>query len=217
MSAAQPPRRLASTAFRALVLALLCLTPPVWAGGRGLFGLDRYDELEDVGIWSRSNQKRLDALVIGGVISMALWEGTESASGRLWWQTMDSIALSAVATETLKRITQRKRPAQSEDPNEFFAGSKFKSFPSGETALMAAAVTPVILARADENPWNWAWLALPAYMGRARMASQGHWLSDVLAGAALGATSGWMASKREHPLMLGLTRDGVFIGIRERF
>ncbi len=70
---------------------------------------------------------------------------------------------------------------------------------------MAAFVTPIILDNQEEHPGVWALSLLPVYMGQARMGSQAHWLSDVLAGAAVGVAAGVMASRREHPLLLELT------------
>ena len=82
---------------------------------------------------------------------------------------------------------------------------------------MAAFVTPIILQYQEEHPMVWALSALPLYMGKARMGSQAHWLSDVLGGAAVGVAAGYFASRRETPLLLELTQDGVFIGLKHRF
>lgn len=184
----------------------------------GPFGMDRFDEREDTGWLSRANQKRLDWLVIAGTVSTAAWEGTDSRLGRTAWQTFDAIALSSVATSAMKVTFQRARPIQSDNPNDFFAGPGHYSFPSGETALIASAVTPALLTYGAEQPALWALAALPVYMGAARMASQGHWLSDVLVGAAVGVGTGWYAVRhRDSPLLLGLTRDGVFVGWKQRF
>lgn len=211
----------ALTAFRrpALLLsaALLGLggSPVTQAGG--LLGMDRYSAPYDTGIWSRDNQLRLDGLVIVGTAATALWEGTDSRLGRTTWQALDSMLTTAATTEVLKNVFHRARPRDSGSPDDWFAGSRHKSFPSGETAMMAAFVTPYILEWSDEQPAAWALLALPAYMGRARMASQAHWLSDVLVGAGIGFTMGYFAHQREQPLVLTLTGNGVFAGWKTRF
>ena len=183
----------------------------------GILGLDRCDEFEATGIFSRKNQKLLNAVVIGGTVGVALWEGTQSPEGRTAWKAMDSMATAAVTTELMKNIFQRPRPSQSSDPDLWRQGSGNKSFPSGETAMMAAFVTPVIIEYQEEHPAVWALSALPVYMGVARMASQAHWLSDVLAGAAVGVVAGTLAARRESPLLLELTKDGVFVGVKHRF
>lgn len=179
--------------------------------------MDRCDEFEAKGIYSRKNQQLLGAVVIGGTLGFALWEGSESTGGRTAWQSLDSMATTAVATELMKNIFQRPRPSQSSDPNLWRQGSNNKSFPSGETATMAAFVTPIIIEYREEHPAMWALSILPAYMGKARMASEGHWLSDVLAGAAVGVASGTLAARRDSPLLLEVTKDGVFVGIKNRF
>lgn len=183
----------------------------------GILGLDRCDEFEATGIYSRSNQKRADLLVIAGTLGLAVWDGTESPRGRTAWKALDSIVTTAVATEAMKNIFQRPRPSQSSDPDLWRQGPGHKSFPSGETAMMAAFVTPIIIEYRQDTPAVWALTALPAYMARARMASQAHWLSDVLVGAGVGVAAGYLSSGRNSPLLLLPTADGVFIGLRSRF
>lgn len=183
----------------------------------GVLGMDRCDEFEGHGIFSRRNQQLVGAVVIGGTVGYALWEGSESRPGHTAWQSLDSMAIAGVGTEILKLTFQRPRPSQSDNPNLWRQGSGNKSFPSGETATMAAFVTPIIIEYQAEHPTVWALSALPLYMGRARMASQGHWLSDVLAGGALGVASGYVASRRDTPLLLELTQDGVFVGLKKKF
>jgi undecaprenyl-diphosphatase len=183
----------------------------------GILHMDRCDEFEAHGLYSRSNQKILDALVIGGTLSYALWEGTESPGGATAWKSLDAMATAGIATEIMKNVFQRPRPSQSSDPNLWRQGGGNKSFPSGETATMAAFVTPIILQYQEEHPMVWALSALPLYMGKARMGSQAHWLSDVLGGAAVGVAAGYLASRRDTPLLLEFSQDGVFIGLKHRF
>ena len=125
--------------------------------------------------------------------------------------------LSAATTETMKHVFGRPRPSQNLDPTVWFAGSRNRSFPSGEVAMVSALATPFILNYRQDHPAVWALAAVPLYMGRARMASHGHWLTDVLAGAAVGAGYGWYATQRETPLVLAATGHTVFIGLRYRF
>lgn len=212
------------TTAATLVLGILLLVPsPSYAACSGdghtggIFHLDRCDEYEATGIRSRKNQKLLDTVVLGGTLGVAMWEGTDSRLGRQAWQSLDSIVTAAVATEVMKRVFQRPRPSQSDDPDLWRQGKGHYSFPSGETATMAAFVTPIILNYRDEYPAVWGLTLLPLYMADARMGSQAHWTSDVLAGAAVGVAAGWFATKRQSPLILGLTKDGAFVGLRRRF
>ena len=183
----------------------------------GFLGIDRFDENEAKGIFSRPNQKRIDNLVLLTMGGVALWEGTDSRLGKTMWQSLDASLTGGLTTEAMKRLFARPRPSQNDDPRVWFDGSGHRSFPSGETALMASFATPLILEYHQDYPAVWALAALPLYMGKARMASQGHWLTDVLGGAALGVTMGVLAHDREQPLVLRLTGNGVFVGLKVRF
>lgn len=205
--------------------AVLALSIPcvAWSGCRadgpsgGILHMDRCDEFEGRGIYARRNQLLLDTLVISSVVGVSLWEGTDTELGRTAWKTLDAMAVAAVSTEVMKRVFQRPRPEQNSNPNLWRQGSGNKSFPSGETAMMAAFVTPYIIEHQGENPWVWVLMAFPVYMGRARMASEGHWLSDVLVGAGVGVAAGYYAQGRDKPLVLSVSHDGVFVGIHHRY
>jgi undecaprenyl-diphosphatase len=127
------------------------------------------------------------------------------------------MAVAGVTTEVMKNVFQRPRPSQSSNPNLWRQGSGNKSFPSGETATMAAFVTPIILDNREEHPWVWTLLSLPLYMAEARMRSQAHWLSDVVVGGAVGIAAGTWAADRDSPLLLEITKDGMFVGLKQRF
>ncbi len=197
-------------------LLLACVVPLTHAGG--LFGFDKFDEREDSGIFSRSNQKAVDLILITGVVGTALWEGTDNTLGKASWQAIDATLATAATTEAMKRIFERPRPSQDPDPNHWFRGGNHHSFPSGETAMVASMVTPYIYAYHEDHPAVWALAALPAYMAYARMSSQAHWLTDVIAGGAIGAGLGYWASRREQPLVLVVTgQRGVFVGWHTKF
>jgi membrane-associated phospholipid phosphatase len=179
--------------------------------------MDRCEEFSATGLFSRSNQLRLDALVLAGTAGMALWDGTDTPRGRLAWKALDSMATAAVATELIKNLAQRPRPSQSDDPDAWRQGAGHKSFPSGEAAMMAAFVTPLIEDLHQDHLAVWALAALPVYMGVARMGSQAHWLSDVLVGTAIGVTAGHLAGARDSPWLLLPFKGGGFVGWHQRF
>lgn len=183
----------------------------------GLFGIDRFDENEARGIFSRPNQKRIDNIVLLTMAGTALWQGTDSRLGKAMWESVDASITGGLSAEALKHLFTRPRPNQNSDPNVWFQGRGHYSFPSGETTLMAAFATPLILSYYEDHPAVWGLAALPLYMGKARMASQGHWLTDVLGGAALGFTMGYLAHERDQPLVLRLTGDGVYVGLKTKF
>jgi len=183
----------------------------------GILYMDRCDEFEGRGIFSRKWQVRLDTAAITTAVGLAVAEGTNTRMGRTAWKSVDAMLTTAVTTEALKNLVQRPRPSQSDDPDKWRQGSHNKSFPSGETAMMTTLVTPWIMEYHSDEPMTWGLLALPLYMGRARMASQAHWLSDVVAGAAIGGLSGYLAGKRDSPLILKWNPGGGFVGLRFRF
>ena len=110
----------------------------------------------------------------------------------------------------------RVRPAETESPNQWFKRGH-RSFPSGEVAEVSAIVTPYVLEYAHDRPAVYALELLPAYDAIARMTSQAHWQTDVLAGLAIGATSGYLAHKRDSPFILGLLPGGVSVGLKKQF
>jgi undecaprenyl-diphosphatase len=82
---------------------------------------------------------------------------------------------------------------------------------------MSAAVTPFIVNYGDEHPAVYAMALLPAYDAVARVKTRGHWQSDVLIGAAVGAGVGiWMAH-RKSSLVVGWLPGGFSVGYVHRF
>ncbi len=91
------------------------------------------------------------------------------------------------------------------------------SFPSGDTATVFAVATVIIFFVS----WPWACILLAACTGIAllRVTAMAHYPSDVLAGAAIGSLSGWLAvqiNRRWLPLespRLKLSRSMAILGI----
>ena len=46
---------------------------------------------------------------------------------------------------------------------------------------------------------------------------QGHWLTDVLAGAALGAGMGFLAVEQDSPWVLRIFGNGIYVGLKTKF
>jgi len=196
------------TALRVLLIALLW---PIAAAG----GIDHKEPLDESGIWSRSNQKFLEYGSIVANVGVAVWEGGDTRLGRNAWQSVDSMALSGVVANVAKPVFGRKRPRDTEDPNEWRSGGK--SFPSGEVASISGIVTPYILEYRHDQPAVYALELLPLYDGIARIKSQAHWQTDVLAGFAIGTASGYYAYNRDSPFILNILPHGVSVGVRTRF
>jgi PAP2 superfamily len=189
---------------------------PTYAGG-GLLGIDHVLSYDDSGIWKRSNQNVLLYTLIGGEVAGAGWLGGEDRLGKTFWQAIDSSAIGAISSEALKLVFTRSRPDQSSDPNLWFQGKGHDSFPSGEVTAVTAITTPFVFEYAHDYPAVYALLLLPAYDSIARMKVQQHWQTDVLAGFALGAGTGYFAHTRDSPIILGVLPGGFMVGLHKQW
>ncbi len=203
------PRRHASVAAT-LLGALLLIWPGVVVAG-----LDHKMEKDDSGIWARSNQNVLRYGTIVVDLSIALYEGDGSRLGHTSWQSVDSGITASVITEISKRVFGRKRPAETDDPNEWFSGGK--SFPSGEVAEISSIVTPYVLEYRHDQPLVYALEILPVYDAIARVKVQAHWQTDVIAGFLIGTGTGYWAHEQDMPFTVRLLPHGITVGIKTRF
>ncbi|HLW24336.1 MAG TPA: phosphatase PAP2 family protein [Steroidobacteraceae bacterium] len=190
---------------------LLALTPEARAGFDHEIGFDQS------GIWARSYQTDLEYGVIAVEVAGALWFGNDREIGHTFWQTIDSSIISGLGADLLKYATSRPRPNQGNDPNAWFKGHGYESFPSGEVTLQASFVTPFIANYARREPWIWALEALPLYDSIARLKSHAHWQSDVIAGWALGSGVGYWIAQRDTPFSVQILPKGLSVGFYKRF
>lgn len=200
-------------AFAALLMGLLSSTDVAAAGGP--LGIDHRLPYDDSGIWKRSDQLFLAKAVIVTELGGALWLGGEDRLGQTYWRTVDASAATALSVELMKHAFGRERPSQTDDPNQWFKGGQ--SFPSGEVALQASFVTPFIAEYSGDHPWVWGLEILPAYDAVARMKTQGHWQSDVLAAWAVGTAWGLYAHGQKTPFFLSLMPHGIVVGLHTTF
>ena len=200
--------------FFLFLIQALMLGSLAHAGG-GPLGIDHRVNVDNSGIWSRSNQ---NLLRYGGLIAdigLAVWEGGETRLGRSAWQSIDSVALAGVAAEAGKRLFGRVRPSEASDPGQWFKGGR--SFPSGEVAEISGIVTPYVLEYGRDHPSVYALELLPLYDAIARVKIGAHWQTDVIAGWGLGLASGYLAYRRDNPFVLGVLPHGFNVGLKARF
>jgi hypothetical protein len=200
----------------AAALAVGALPCSVFAA-EGPLGIDHRINFDESGIWTRSNQRAVQSISAATVVGGALWEGNDSRLGRTFWKASESMLIADASAEGLKRVFRRARPKQGNDPNEWFGPSSHQSFPSGEVAHITAVVTPFIAEYGHDHPAVWGLAALPLYVGVARMKSQAHWQTDVLASAALGAGIGYYESTRESAWTATVLPRGITVGLRKQF
>ena len=92
-----------------------------------------------------------------------------------------SIAIRSLITDTLKKITHELRPGFS---------IKSNSFPSGHAAASFAGAEMMRIELKDAEPvLCYAGYAAAVTTGILRLYKNKHWLSDVVAGAAIGILS----------------------------
>lgn len=182
----------------------------------GPLGIDSRLHYDNQGIWKRSNQKTLEGLMIGGAIAGALWEGSDSRMGKTFWQSVDASIIGGAGYLVLNNTFRRQRPSQTDDPNQWFK-SGGHSFPSGEVTAVSSIVTPFVLEYRHDYPAVYALELLPLYDAEARMKTQGHWQTDVLAGWALGTAAGYYAHSRDQPFTVMALPHGLTVGWHKRF
>lgn len=181
----------------------------------GPLGIDHRLPYDDSGVWARRDQLLLEKATIVTELGGALWLGGDDPLGRTYWQSVDASAFTAASVEIMKHAFGRERPSQTDDPNQWFKGGQ--SFPSGEVGLQASFVTPLIAEYSQDHPWVWSLELLPAYDAVARMKTQGHWQTDVLAAWGLGTAWGIYAHDRQMPFFLSLMPHGIAIGLHATF
>lgn len=179
--------------------------------------MDHRLNLDTAGIWSDGNLKAVEygsaLLVIGG----ALYEGNDSRLGKTFWKSLDAMLLGDVSAAAAKAVFRRQRPIDGNDPGAFFKSSSDNSFPSGEVTHITAIITPFIMEYQNESPSVWLLAALPAYVGIAKLKTQAHWQTDILAGAALGAGVGYFASRRDNAWSAQVLPGGFSVGYKKNF
>ena len=106
-----------------------------------------------------------------------------------------ALALAGAVSTAGKFAFGRSRPSDGGDPDDWKAFSHYQSMPSGHTTMAFAFATS--LANEIHRPWASAGLlTLAAGTGWSRVNDNKHWLSDVLAGAAVGVTSAELVDGR---------------------
>jgi membrane-associated phospholipid phosphatase len=111
----------------------------------------------------------------------------------------EATAVTLVLTQTLKVAVRRPRPTHYTPGAPVFGFDQQLSFPSGHTSVVAAvsvAYATTFGLRHPDSPWRFAVyggaLGLTVVTGLARVFGGRHFYTDVLAGAVIGAASGFL-------------------------
>ena len=120
------------------------------------------------------------------------------------YSMVEAAALSAVTTTALKFVAGRQRPNETSDENAW--RNSGSSFPSLHTSAAFAIGTVFAESGNDEYRWvrrvvGYGMAGATAYV---RMKDNVHWLSDTVAGAAIGiATAQFVLHRRDARQHLG--------------
>jgi hypothetical protein len=144
-----------------------------------------------------------DALPAAGVLA-ATWVyalATRDRDGRSEsWQMLEAAGLSTATSYLLRYAAGRERPDVTTDPDQWRTGGN--SFPSNHATVAFAIGT--VLAESGNERYRWVrrflGYGMAAYTGYARLDHNAHWLSDAVAGAALGmSTAHFVLDRHDSP------------------
>ena len=127
-----------------------------------------------------------------------------------------ALSLGHFASDLLKELTVRPRPLASlPDVQSLVAEPSSYAFPSGHATSAFSATTGLLLATRGLLPRvplsAWGLLFLAAAISYSRVYVGVHYPTDVLAGACLGTTCGWIGAR----CALGIGSRPVGPGLRE--
>lgn len=150
-----------------------------------------------------ANSGSLTDALPGAALFLGTWGyatliGSHTGEGEAW-NMLESGGLSYVSAYALKYIVRRPRPDATTDPNHFFGGGD--SFPSEH--VTAAFAVGTVLAESGNPEFRWIRRTIGYGVGIGtaylRMKHNAHWLSDTVAGAALGmATAHFVINRSEQ-------------------
>ena len=114
------------------------------------------------------------------------------------WNMVEAGGLSTVTTYALKYVAARERPDQTSDPNKWRASGS--SFPSFHAA--AAFAVGSVLAESGNDEYRWirrflGYGAIAGFTAYERLKHNAHWLSDDVAGAAIGGATAHFVLERD--------------------
>ncbi|GAB5521849.1 MAG: hypothetical protein RhofKO_41000 [Rhodothermales bacterium] len=118
--------------------------------------------------------------------------------------SLQTLVYAGLVGYGLKGIFGRLRPSQTDDPYAFFettgknpfSNEGNSSYPSGHAIASFGIVTPWVLYY--PSPFTYALYAIPLGTTLSRLAIYKHWMTDMVAGAAIGILMGRYLSLRHQ-------------------
>lgn len=136
------------------------------------------------------------AALVGGTFAAALL--VDSPDGRNEaYRMLEAAALSGVTAEALKFAAGRARPNETLRVDDWRSGGS--SFPSLHSTAAFAIGTVFAESGSDDYRWTRRVLGygVASFTSYERLHDNVHWLSDVVAGSALGLWTGVFVTKRQ--------------------
>ena len=191
--------------------------------GAGILAASHFDgELTERTLGLRDNDAMRfveefgNAKVMRPALAVVFVGGLMSGDTRLQdaaYTALESVILANLATNTLKAVFGRARPWQQEGPSSFRPFSGNTSFPSGHSTTAFAALTP--FAEYYGGMTSVLVYALATTTAFSRVATEAHWLSDVVGGSLMGFMVGWRLSNRhKESVRIGVSASGASVAIR---
>ena len=135
------------------------------------------------------------AALLVGTWGYATLIGSHAGEGEAW-NMVESSGLSLVSAYALKYMIRRPEPDATTNPNHWFGGGR--AFPSEHVTLAFSIGT--VLAESGNPQFRWLRRTIGYGVGFGtaylRMKHNAHWLSDTIAGAALGAATAHFVMNR---------------------
>lgn len=154
-------------------------------------------------------QPEVYATVALGTVAAGLISGNSNIT-RAGARITSGIALGGATVALLKLGIGRRRPFSSEDQYTFGPFSKVDaSFPSGHT-MTAFALATGVSDEVHSVPVTIGMYTLATGVAWSRMNDNKHWLTDVVAGAAIGITSVKLMNGRWR--VFGISAPRVLLG-----
>ncbi|MFZ4534791.1 phosphatase PAP2 family protein [Propionivibrio sp.] len=145
-----------------------------------------------------------------GLAGLAVLDSSDPRLSRTGLAALEAGGASAVSAYGLKYVFDRARPEANLGPSSFHSSgtkSSDSSLPSIHTATLWGVITP--FAKEYDMPWLYAVGLLTNF---SRVADRKHWVSDTIAGSALGY---WLGDMAWHHNRLD-DRSGTSVSLTNR-
>jgi membrane-associated phospholipid phosphatase len=155
-------------------------------------------------LFRHMGQPEVYAVVALGTVTAGLVSGNDRlarAGGRI----TGGLLLAGTVSSALKVAVGRRRPRLGEEQYNFHPLTSANSWPSGH-ATVAFALATSVSDEVHSTPVTIGLYTLAGLTGWSRLNDNKHWLTDVLAGAAIGITSAKLMNGHWRVLGVGAPR-----------